>query len=110
MDSWDNTQRNVLVVDEVNFLDYNRSEQAAFERYVNYGVSHKSLMMILIVQDMRAIFKKGAGSPYSKRFFKEPFGPQAGAYIINGDSPMTPVANTVAMTTLAVHTLQPHIF
>ena len=32
------------------------------------------------------------------------------AYIINGDSPMTSVANTVAMTTLAVHTLQPHIF
>ena len=45
----------VIVVDEVNlnFLDYNRSEQAAFERYVNYGVSHKSLMMIVIVQDMR---------------------------------------------------------
>ena len=32
------------------------------------------------------------------------------AYIINGDSPMTLVANTVAMTTLAVHTLQPLIF
>ena len=32
------------------------------------------------------------------------------AYIINGDSPMTSVANTVAMTTLAVHTLQLHIF
>ena len=32
------------------------------------------------------------------------------AYNINGDSPMTSVANTVAMTTLAVHTLQPHIF
>ena len=32
------------------------------------------------------------------------------AYIINGDSPMTSVANTVAMTTLAVHTLQPPIF
>ena len=32
------------------------------------------------------------------------------AYIINGDSPMTSVANTVAMTTLAVHTLQPLIF
>ena len=31
------------------------------------------------------------------------------AYIINGDSPMTSVANTVAMTTLAVHTLQLHI-
>ena len=30
------------------------------------------------------------------------------AYIINGDSPMTSVANTVAMTTLAVYTLQPH--
>ena len=27
-----------------------------------------------------------------------------------GDSPMTSVANTVAMTTLAVHTLQPLIF
>ena len=34
----------------------------------------------------------------------------AQAYIINGDSPMTSVANTVAMTTLAVHTLQPLIF
>ena len=32
------------------------------------------------------------------------------AYIIPGDSPMTSVANTVAMTTLAVHTLQPLIF
>ena len=32
------------------------------------------------------------------------------AYIINGDSPMTLIANTVAMTTLAVHTLQPLIF
>ena len=34
------------------------------------------------------------------------------AYIINrdGDSPMTSVANTVAMTTFAVHTLQPPIF
>ena len=32
------------------------------------------------------------------------------AYIINGDSPMTSVANTVAMTALAVHTLQPLIF
>ena len=32
------------------------------------------------------------------------------AYIINGDSPMTSVANTVAMTSFAVHTLQPHIF
>ena len=32
------------------------------------------------------------------------------AYIINGDSPMTSVANTVAMTTFAVHTLQPLIF
>ena len=32
------------------------------------------------------------------------------AYIINGDSPMTSVANTVAMTTLAVHTLQPQYF
>ena len=35
------------------------------------------------------------------------------AYIINGDhslAPMTSVANTVAMTTLAVHTLQPLIF
>ena len=32
------------------------------------------------------------------------------AYNINGDSPMTSVANTVAMTTLAVHTLQPLIF
>ena len=32
------------------------------------------------------------------------------AYIINGDSPMTSVANTVAMTTFAVHTLQPRIF
>ena len=53
MDSWDNTKRNVLVVDEVNFLAFNRAEQAAFERYVNYGVSHKSLMMIVIVQDMR---------------------------------------------------------
>ena len=31
-------------------------------------------------------------------------------HIINGDSPMTSVANTVAMTTLAVHTLQPLIF
>ena len=30
------------------------------------------------------------------------------AYIINKDSPMTSVANTVAMTTLAVYTLQPH--
>ena len=70
MDSWDNTQRNVLVVDEVNFLGYNRSEQAAFERYVNYGVSHKSLMMIVIVQDMRAIFKKGAGSPIPKGSLK----------------------------------------
>ena len=32
------------------------------------------------------------------------------AYIINGDhseSPMTSVANTVAMTSFAVHTLQP---
>ena len=27
------------------------------------------------------------------------------AYIINGDSPMTLVANTVAMTTLAVHSV-----
>ena len=53
MDSWDNTKRNVLVVDEVNFLAFNRAEQAAFERYVNYGISHKSLMMIVIVQDMR---------------------------------------------------------
>ena len=53
MDSWDNTQRNVLVVDEVNFLGFNRAEHAAFERYVNYGVSHKSLSMIVIVQDMR---------------------------------------------------------
>ena len=53
MDSWDNTKRNVLVVDEVNFLGFNRAEQAAFERYCNYGVSHKSLMMIVIVQDMR---------------------------------------------------------
>ena len=53
MDSWDNTKRNVLVVDEVNFLAFNRAEQAAFERYCNYGVSHKSLMMIVIVQDMR---------------------------------------------------------
>ena len=53
MDSWDNTKRNVLVVDEVNFLGFNRAEQAAFERYINYGVSHKSLMMIVIVQDMR---------------------------------------------------------
>ena len=53
MDSWDNTKRNVLVVDEVNFLGFNRAEQAAFERYVNYGVSHKSLTMIVIVQDMR---------------------------------------------------------
>ena len=26
----------------------------------------------------RAIFKKGAGCPYSKRFFKEPFGPTLG--------------------------------
>jgi len=34
MDSWDNTKRNVLVVDEVNFLGFNRAEQAAFERYV----------------------------------------------------------------------------
>ena len=34
MDSWDNTKRNVLVVDEVNFLAFNRAEQAAFERYV----------------------------------------------------------------------------
>ena len=32
------------------------------------------------------------------------------AYIINGDSPMTSVANTVAMTTFAVHTLQPLVF
>ena len=32
------------------------------------------------------------------------------AYIIPGDSPMTSVANTVAMTSFAVHTLQPHIF
>ena len=36
------------------------------------------------------------------------------ACYINGDSPMTSVANTVAMTVttsgLAVHTLQPHIF
>ena len=32
------------------------------------------------------------------------------AYNINGDSPMTSVANTVAMTTFAVHTLQPLIF
>ena len=32
------------------------------------------------------------------------------AYIINGDSPMTSVANTVAMTSFAVHTLQPLIF
>ena len=32
------------------------------------------------------------------------------AYIINGDSPMTSVANTIAMTTFAVHTLQPLIF
>ena len=34
------------------------------------------------------------------------------AYNTYGDSPMTLVANTVAMTTvtLAVHTLQPHIF
>ena len=32
------------------------------------------------------------------------------AYIIPGDSPMTSVANTVAMTTFAVHTLQPLIF
>ena len=53
MDSWDNTKRNVLVVDEVNFLAFNRAENAAFERYVNYGVSHKSLSMIVIVQDMR---------------------------------------------------------
>ena len=30
------------------------------------------------------------------------------AYIINGDSPMTSVANTVAMTTLAVHTVAPY--
>ena len=30
------------------------------------------------------------------------------AYIINGDSPMTSVANTVAMTTFAVHTLHPY--
>jgi hypothetical protein len=43
MDSWDNTKRNVLVVDEVNFLAFNRGENAAFERYVNYGISHKSL-------------------------------------------------------------------
>ena len=28
----------------------------------------------------------------------------------NGDSPMTSVANTIAMTTFAVHTLQPLIF
>ena len=53
MDSFDNTKRNVLVVDEVNFLAFNRAENAAFERYVNYGVSHKSLSMIVIVQDMR---------------------------------------------------------
>ena len=53
MDSWDNAKRNVLVVDEVNFLAFNRAENAAFERYVNYGVSHKSLSMIVIVQDMR---------------------------------------------------------
>ena len=53
MDSWDNTKRNVLVVDEVNFLAFNRAENAAFERFVNYGVSHKSLSMIVIVQDMR---------------------------------------------------------
>ena len=32
------------------------------------------------------------------------------AYIIPGDSPMTSVANTVAMTYFAVHTLQPLIF
>ena len=32
------------------------------------------------------------------------------AYIIPGDSPMTSVANTVAMTSFAVHTLQPLIF
>ena len=32
------------------------------------------------------------------------------AYIINGDSPMTSVANAVAMTTLAGHTLQLLIF
>ena len=32
-------------------------------------------------------------------------------WLVRGDdSPMTSVANTVAMTTLAVHTLQPHIF
>ena len=43
----------MLVVDEVNFLAFNRAENAAFERYVNYGVSHKSLSMIVIVQDMR---------------------------------------------------------
>ena len=53
MDSFDNTKRNVLVVDEVNFLAFNRAENAAFERFVNYGVSHKSLSMIVIVQDMR---------------------------------------------------------
>ena len=53
MDSWDNTKRNVLVVDEVNFLAFNRAENAAFERYCNYGISHKSLTMIVIVQDMR---------------------------------------------------------
>ena len=53
MDSWDNAKRNVLVVDEVNFLAFNRAENAAFERYVNYGVSHKSLSMLVIVQDMR---------------------------------------------------------
>ena len=34
----------------------------------------------------------------------------AQAYIIPGDSPMTSVANTVAMTYFAVHTLQPLIF
>ena len=53
MDSFDNTKRNVLVVDEVNFLAFNRAENAGFERFVNYGVSHKSLSMIVIVQDMR---------------------------------------------------------
>ena len=33
-------------------------------------------------------------------------------WLVRGDSPqaMTSVANTVAMTTVAVHTLQPHIF
>ena len=35
---------------------------------------------------------------------------KSSAYIINGDSPMTSVANTVAMTTFAVHTLQPLIY